>query len=63
MIHPSIKSTSAMAGVAQWLSIPPCTERSQIRFLVRAHGQVVGSIPGQSGCKRQQVDVAQLYIF
>lgn len=63
MMHPSIKSTPAVAGVAQWLSTLPCTERSQIAFLVRAHGQAVGSVPGQGGCKRQQVDVAQWRMF
>nr|KAF6433747.1 hypothetical protein HJG59_008822 [Molossus molossus] len=32
-------------GVAQWLSINPCTKRSPVQFPVRARGQVVGPIP------------------
>nr|KAF6416211.1 hypothetical protein HJG59_009491 [Molossus molossus] len=33
------------ANVAQWLSMDPCTKRSPVQFLVRAHAQIVGQIP------------------
>nr|KAF6450708.1 myosin IIIB [Molossus molossus] len=33
---------SSQAGVAQWLSLDSYTKRSSVRFLVRAHAQIVG---------------------
>nr|KAF6353519.1 hypothetical protein mPipKuh1_010478 [Pipistrellus kuhlii] len=36
---------SCPSDVAQWLSINPCTKRSQVQIPVRAHAWVVGSFP------------------
>ncbi|KAM7074946.1 meckelin isoform 4-T5 [Molossus nigricans] len=36
-----------------WLSIVPGTEMLPVRFSIRAHARVVGSIPDQSTCERK----------
>ena len=41
-----------------WLSIIPQSERLLVRFLVRAHAWVTGSVPGHAVFNRQPTDVS-----
>lgn len=48
LLIPSFKKhTYSLAGVAQWLTIVPCTKRSMVLFLDRAHDRVACSIPSR----------------
>ena len=41
-----------------WLGIVPWSKLSPVRFLVRAHAWVAGSVPSQGACKRQLTNVS-----
>ena len=49
---------SALASLAQLLGVVPQTQRSPVRFPVRAFAWVVGLVPGRGPYRRQPVDVS-----
>ena len=43
-----------------WLDVIPQSERSLVRFQVRTHAWVVGSVPSQGTYERQQTNVSHI---
>lgn len=55
--HRGSKGTPALAGAAQAVEPVLCSEGLPVKFLIRPHAPVVGSVPAL-GCMRQPIDAS-----
>ena len=53
-----IRKKWALAGWLSWLECYPVHQRLWIRFPIRAHAHVAGSIPGWGAYRRQSIDIS-----